>query len=345
MQKLSYKVYRVADFDFYKQAQKYFQMHPAIVLGSGASAAFKLSGMGALATHLVSSIQADDESELKAWEAFKSALMSGKDLESALHEVRLSENLTKQVVVRTWELLNPEDKQVFYNSLTQNDFFPLSKLISGLFRSAINQIDIVTTNYDRLAEYAAEQAGFHHYTGFTHGYRRLQAPPDAVKTTRIVNILKVHGSLDWFSSPLGDVIGLNQIDEIPPNHQPQIVTPGIEKYSLTYKEPFRSIIQLADAAIRKNNSYLCVGFGFNDIHIQEKLIERCKRHDAAITLITWELSPASRKFLLSGEVKNFIAIERGVSDEQSIIYSSELDSPMTVDGDYWSLSGYLNLVM
>lgn len=335
----------MSDFDFYKQAQKYFHSNPVLILGSGASAAFGLSGMQALAAHLIETIQIENSDEEPIWEAFKNELESGRDLESALHRITLSPSLTKQIVVRTWELLTPQDEKVFCSSLTSKEPFPLSRLVKGLFRSANQQLSIITTNYDRLAEYAVEQAGYHHYTGFTHGYRRLLSPPDHLRANRKVNILKVHGSLDWFTSPMGDVIGLSNVAEIPPGHFPQIVTPGIQKYAATYHEPYRTIIQLADNAIRENNSYLCIGFGFNDEHIQEKLIERCKRNDAAITLITRELSESSRTFLFSGDVKNYLAIEMDESGEKSVIYSSELSDPITVDGDFWSLSGYLTLVL
>ena len=337
----------MADFDFYTQAQKYYQKTPTIILGSGASAAFGLSGMGTLADHLISTVNTDslEDTAVDSWDRFKATLVAGKDLESALHEVRLSPELTRQVVNATWNLLNPEDINVFNNSLHNPNTFPLAELISGLFRSAVKQIDIITTNYDRLAEYAVEQAGYHHYTGFSHGYRRLQAPLESLKAERVVRILKVHGSLDWFTSPIGDVIGLNQVTEIPNGHIPQIVTPGIEKYSTTYHEPFRSIIQMADESIRSNDSYLCIGFGFNDEHIQEKLIEKCVRDGGCITLITWEMSSAAKSFLLSGDAKNYLAIERGEYDKQSVIYSSEADGPIMVEEDFWSLSGFLNLVL
>ncbi|PSV38593.1 SIR2 family protein [Photobacterium sp. GB-210] len=337
----------MSEFDFFAQAQKYYQKSPVIILGSGASAAFGLSGMGELSKHLVSTVETSglDGAELEAWERFKALLESGTDLESALHEIRLSETLTDAVVSATWNLLNPQDLEVFKSSLLGTNEFPLAKLIKGLFRSVADQIDIVTTNYDRLAEYAAEQAGVHHYTGFTHGYRRLQTPPRLLRADRVVNILKVHGSLDWFTSPIGDVIGLNQVETIPEGHKPQIVTPGIAKYMTTYHEPFRTIIQMADSAIRNSDSYLCVGFGFNDEHIQEKLVEKCIRGGGYITLVTWGLSDTARDFLLSGRAHNFLAIERGEHDNQSIIYSSETDGPIIVNCDFWSLSGYLELVL
>lgn len=337
----------MSDLDYFKQAQHYYSHAPTIILGSGASAAFGLSSMGALATHLINNMDLNDcdkECEEK-WKSFVHLLKSGKDLESALLEIRLPALLTEKIVNMTWGLLNPQDLDVFSRSIQNSNFFALSQLISSLFRSALKEVNIITTNYDRLAEYAVEYAGHHHYTGFSHGFYRQQKNSSYLNCQRVVNILKVHGSLDWFSSPLGDVIGYTQLHAIPEKHTPKIVTPGIEKYSTTYHEPFRSIIQMADKAINNAKSYLCIGFGFNDEHIQEKLVEKCVRENACITLITWGLSNSARKFLLEGNVSNYLAIERGEHDLQSIIYSSQSNEVVVVDEDYWSLNGYLKLVL
>ncbi|MEB7742382.1 SIR2 family protein [Escherichia coli] len=336
----------MSEFDYAKQAQRYYQQVPTIILGSGASAAFGVSGMGDLARHLLKSIDLDssDEASKGKWQQFAEMLNSGKDLETALHEVRLPTELTEQIVRLTWELLNPQDINVFNQSIQQPDYFPLSTLISSLFRSALREINIITTNYDRLAEYAVEQAGYHHYTGFSHGFCRTLKGIDHIKCNRTVKILKVHGSLDWFISPIGDIVGYGHSKSIPVNHAPKIVTPGIEKYSATYHEPFRTIINLADGAIRSATSYLCIGFGFNDEHIQEKLVEKCVRDNACITLITQGLTDSARKFLLDGKVKNYLAIECGRNSSETVIYSSEAAKPIIVDGDYWSLKGYLQLV-
>lgn len=337
----------MSDQDYFKQAQHYYAQAPTIILGSGASAAFGLSGMNSLARYLLDNIELNgcNQDCLEQWGKFRKSLESGKDLESALLEVRLSSELTEKIVNMTWGLLNPQDLDVFSRSLQQSNYYALSQLITALFRSALKEVNIITTNYDRLAEYAVEQAGYHHYTGFSHGFYRQQKKSVYLQCSRIVNIMKVHGSLDWFTSPLGDVVGYSQQHVIPPLHTPKIVTPGIEKYSTTYHEPFRSIIQMADRAINSAKSYLCVGFGFNDEHIQEKLVEKCVRENACITLITWELSHSARKFLLEGNVANFLAIERGAHDGQSIIYSSQVREPNVVDEDYWSLNGYLKLVL
>lgn len=337
----------MSEFNYQKQAQDFYSEAPVIILGSGASAAHGMSGMSGLAKYLVShtDISGLTGDEIVAWEQFCKVLRDGIDLESALHQVSLSDTLTARVIKATWMLINSEDIDVFKKSLRNDSMFPLSRLLEHMFRSSLKIINIVTTNYDRLAEYACEQGRIHHYSGFTYGFFRQLSTPAEITFSRRVNIWKVHGSLDWFQSPLEDTVALTNIDGVPDEYEPQIVTPGTQKYQKTHLEPFRSIINNADEAIKSAKSYLCVGYGFNDEHIQPKLMVKCLRNKIPITIITYALSDAARKLIIDGNAQNYLAIERGSSDEQSIVYSSQLKTPVIVEKNIWSLLGYMSLIM
>lgn len=337
----------MSQFDYKKQAQDFYGKAPAIILGSGASAAHGMSGMVALANHLVMHTDISDlsDAEIVAWSEFCRVLQEGIDLETALHKVTLSDTLTERIIKATWTLINQEDIYIFQNSLQNNAMFPLSRLLEHMFKSSLKMINIITTNYDRLAEYACDQGRIHHYTGFTHGYFRQLSTPTEITASRRVNIWKVHGSLDWFQSPLEDTVALVNIHSIPENYEAQIVTPGAHKYQKTHLEPFRSIINNADEAIKHANSYLCIGYGFNDEHIQPKLVAKCLRQKTPITIITYALSAAARKLIINGNAQNYLAIERGETDNQSIVYSSLSKSPVVVDQNIWSFEGYMSLIM
>lgn len=337
----------MASIDIEKQAQDYYGKVPVVILGSGASAAHGLSGMAALAKHLISTIGISELSpeDQQGWKEFCSALAFGVDLESALHQVAVSEKITEKVVSATWQLISQDDARLFSEYLQEKHNFPLGKLLSHMFRSSVSMVNVVTTNYDRLAEYACDQEKIHHYTGFTHGYFRQLANPNDISTKRKVNIWKVHGSLDWFKSPLGDSVSLANASSIPDRFQPEIITPGFQKYQRTHLEPYRTIISSADQAITGAGSYLCVGYGFNDEHIQPKLMVKCVRQSTPITIITYALSDAARKHIVNGGAQNYLAIERGSSDDESIIYSSLAKDPFVVRKNLWSFQGYLTLIM
>ena len=338
---------KMTAFDFQKQAQEHYSKAPVIILGSGASAAFGLPSMGTLATYLIENteLNALSEEDNVAWLEFSQLLTDGVDLETALHRVHLSDLLTQSVVLKTWELINPADLAVFEQSMKSRDLFPLGSLLRRMFQSTLKEIDIITTNYDRLAEYACEQENIYHYSGFSHGFSRNIAAPNQITVDRKVNVWKVHGSLDWHKYPSGPTFGLANTSPLPDGSFPQIITPGNEKYRLTHLEPFRTILGASDNAIQNANSFLCVGFGFNDQHIQEKLVQKCVGEKSCLTLITRSLSDAARDFLIDGDVDNFLAIERGATDHQSVVYSSMLSEPMNVDLDCWSMAGYLSVII
>lgn len=329
-----------------KQAQEYYGNSPAIILGSGASASFGLSGMGKLGNHLLNTV---DESsfngdENTAWQAFKKELEKKNDIENALQKVQLPPSISKIVVEETWRLLNPEDLNVFYKSLNDRNLFPLGKLLSHIFQSTIKEIDIITTNYDRLAEYACEQEQIHHYTGFSHGYIRTEIPKNFISTDRQVNIWKVHGSLDWFRNDQNILLGVPNTMELQSALTPEIVTPGIEKYKRTHTEPFRTIINESDRSIDNAKSYLCIGFGFNDMHIQEKLVSKCVNNSARLLIITHTLTDGAGDLLFEKGCKEYLAFES--SGANTKVYSSRLQTPVEIEGkNYWSLEGLLNLII
>lgn len=335
------------DLNYQKQAQEYYGKAPVIIMGSGASAACGMSGMSALAQHLIThtDVSGLSDPELGAWKHFCEVLDSGVDLESALHQITTSEELTSRIVKATWSLINSEDLEIFQKSLQDSGMFSLSRLLEHMFRSSLKKINIITTNYDRLVEYACDHMRIHHYTGFTHGFFRQLATPAEVKSARKVNIWKVHGSLDWFQSPMGDTVALSNISVIPSDYKPQIVTPGTQKYQKTHLEPFRSIINNADLAISEAASYLCIGYGFNDEHIQPKLMMKCLREKTPVTIITYALSESAKRLIIDGNAENYLAIEKGETDDQSIIYSSLYAGPITVEKNIWSLEGYLSVII
>lgn len=134
--------------NFEKQAQDYYNKAPLIILGSGASSAHGMSGMWALAKHLVANTNTSGLSagEVDAWGNFCQVLDSGVDLESALHQVAVTEELTARIIRSTWSLINTEDLHLFTASLLNQAMFPLSRLLSHMVKSSLTKINIVTTN-------------------------------------------------------------------------------------------------------------------------------------------------------------------------------------------------------
>lgn len=322
---------------------------PVIVVGSGASMGHGLPGMWDLAQYLKANVDASGltAQDAERWEAFK-AKIQDVDLETALTEVPLGEALTLRVVNATWTMIAAADQRVMAEAIRNWPYFPFSQLLQTLFRSSRHSIDVVTTNYDKLIEYAADMAGYCHFSGFSHGIIRSRYTQDPVKfcqekrPARTVNIWKVHGSLDWFEKdgiPLGLPIGTEPYD----GFEPIIVTPGIEKHRKTQQEPFRTILTEADKALVSAEAYLCIGYGFNDEHIQPKLIEKCRSKPVPAVIIAKGLTDKVRGFLNAGAFQRYLAIEEHKAG--SIAYTDKNPNGIILEGmDRWSLPGFLQFV-
>lgn len=330
-------------------AQECISRCPVVILGSGASAAYGIPGMPQLKEQLlkVACPKTANQEETAKWDEFQTKLGT-TDLEAALDEVRLPESLTTLVVETTWDYLAPFDHKVFERAIVDHELFPLTKLFLHLFNSTRNDIHVVTPNYDRIAEYAADAGRLVHYTGFNYGHIRARAingkPRIHVGNTaaRTVNIWKVHGSFDWFRDGDGIVFGLPVSNSRPANVLPVIVTPGIEKYRLTHDEPFHSIKSEADRALQNADAYLCIGYGFNDTHLQTTLVERCRGKDVPLVLLTKTVSATAKAFLRTGKCGKYLAVEEAPSGCR--IYSAEFPTGEEIAGSpTWQLGEFLNL--
>jgi hypothetical protein len=310
--------------------------------------------MWPLAAHLDAlSIPADWETgEQDEWQAFTDNIGRGTDLEAALQAVRLTDRQTAYVAEATRTLLLPEDERVFLEVLLDRRALPLTRLFKHLFSSTHRTIDVITPNYDRLAEYAADAGEFAHHTGFSSGYLQSRPRSGAANPAaatgdfrRTVRVWKVHGSLDWFHDGHAQIVGVRVGRDTPPGFHPLMITPGIDKYRLTHTEPFRTIFSCSDAALENARSYFCVGYGFNDQHVQEKLVERCDAESVPIVVITKTLSDTARTFLTSGRCRKYLALEEnGVGGTRA--YTHEVPDGTDLPGHpAWTLPAFLDLTL
>ena len=134
--------------------QGYLENSPLIVLGSGASMPYELPSMGGLAEEIKkSSIVISDPNY--------SSLCTAVDnlgLEGAIDTVNLLPQTLHEIRSVVWKAVNVKDLLYF----EQHPIDPpkaLVELIKKVLAPTPNKAAIVTTNYDRLAEYAADGVG------------------------------------------------------------------------------------------------------------------------------------------------------------------------------------------
>ena len=332
-----------------KQIQDWTNKVPLIILGSGASVPFSLPSMWTLGDYIKKSISFTDKDDIDQFELFKILFDKNGDLESTLSALQLRDNVLNEIVCKTWELVNKADLEAYEQFVLSKDNFPLAKLTEHLLSTASKKLSIVTTNYDRIAEYAASFAKAIVCTGYAQNYighfsnAIHQNPLTTIKGYHgQVNIWKVHGSLDWFKTKNDENIQLPLRHSVPVGSKPSIVTPGLSKYLETHNEPYRTIFAQADKEIEAANGFLCIGYGFNDIHVQPKLIEKIK--SKPIVVITKELTPKTKEAILSGNCKHYILMEEQDS-VNTMVYSSSFGEYIIPNVSYWALGEYLKLII
>lgn len=332
-----------------KRAQRCFASNPVVVLGSGASLHHGLPGMSDLQMALIVSVSADGDEEAAAWSGVQAALRSGDHLEKALTETTLPASLITKIISATWNCINQKDREVYLRALAGTESFPISKLFQRLFQSSNSAINVVTTNYDRVAEYASDAVGLAYATGFLPGYIQAREGTDRLtiyrgpKMARTVRIWKVHGSLDWFERADGTVVSAPLFEVPIASLTPLIVSPGVSKFQRTHDEPFRSAIQGADRALEHAEGYICVGFGFRDAHIEPKLVERCRQTNAPITVLARTLTEEAKVFLKSKAGTNYLALEETANGTRAYMHEHQ-DGVDITHKNFWSLDGFLTLV-
>ena len=321
--------------------QGYLENSPLIVLGSGASMPYGLPSMSNLADCIKSNPIVKNDPN---YGTFCTSL-SSDGLEKAIDSVSLNEETIKAIRTTTWEEVNRCD----LDYLKTNSFSPpesLVKLFEKVIAPTPNKAVVVTTNYDRLPDYAADGIGASSVTGFEGSYiRKLELPNNSIMTRRVrarervVEIWKVHGSLDWFTDAKGEISAFQLLQEIPAGFSPLIVPPGKDKYSSTHNEPYRSIISEADKAFTTAGAYLCVGYGFNDEHIQPKLLAQIANGKPIVILVR-TMTDACKHHIIDAGIRKYLIFERS-DDSDTKVYGNGWSE--TYDGQYWCLDEFLKV--
>jgi hypothetical protein len=149
--------------------------------------------------------------------------------------------------------------------------------------TSLPRTQLFTTNYDLAFETAAAATGFAVIDGFSHTHpqrfdgsyfeqdfatrdrERSAAPIDWVPN--VLQLHKLHGSVDWSSEP-GGVVRRDAAVE-----KPLIIYPRLSKFEASYQQPFLELMARFQAALRRpETGLLIIGSGLNDDHITQPLI-------------------------------------------------------------------------
>lgn len=324
---------------------------PVIVLGSGASISYGLASMWDIQEHLKSFFATHDYLHKESKDAvakFLDNLSNGRGLEDALLHISMPEEVEKDIVKEVWKLIANQDYEVFKRVLSGEEI-DLKRLFEYLiYRRPDTILNVVSTNYDKIAEYAASQAGAYINMGFASTYlggfkNSLDAYPTHFNKSYVglINVWKVHGSLDWFEKG-GQLYNIPNMHEIPFGYKPCIITPGTNKYEKTHQSPHRELLERIDKCFNAAKGFLCIGYGFNDQHVHPVLLTNAQQKHAPIIIVTKDITDPIRGNVMDSN-HNYIAIYDNGHDGCYIEWPDEkLEIP---DKKYWILKEFCSIIM
>lgn len=181
-----------------------------------------------------------------------------------------------EIIKTNCSILCPEDATKFPHKVL------LEKLLQRKVTSP--RIKVFTLNYDLLFEYASEKINAIMVDGFSFTFPRTfsgryfdydivqregsKVQEDDNFIQRVFHLHKLHGSINWERS--GDKTIIN-----PDPVEPLMVYPREAKYEDSYDQPFFEMMARFQRNLRINNDtlLLCIGYSFNDKHINSAIEE------------------------------------------------------------------------
>jgi hypothetical protein len=153
-------------------------------------------------------------------------------------------------------------------------------------------VNIFTTNYDTLLEDALALNKIPYWDGFAGGavaHRTQRYGDSAPLNGQRVNLIKMHGSIDWFLCDKGYVWRVRDNDRYPKADRRVLIYPQATKYIATQQDPFSSQFDLFRKALNsKNSNMLAVcGYSFGDEHINNEIEFALSKEENKTVLIAF----------------------------------------------------------
>ncbi len=300
-----------------KIIQTFFQDNTVTIVGSGLSLAEGIPGMSGLASELQYKITPllKEPADADIWAKISADLDSGTGLEQALHNTTPTPNIEDLIRAQTASFIGRSEANVLEDLLFHKKSLRFSEYLKH-FNIRNEGLTVITTNYDRLIEFACELNGIQVDTLFIGRYFAKYSPEQckyqfcrnirkhgtkiAIDYAPKVTVLKPHGCLSWHlvnGEPYS-------IPHAPFRHS-LIITPGIDKYKEGYNVPFDIHRAKANSAIDSALRYIIIGYGFNDDHLETHLVRKLETGTPAL-ILTHSISDNARSLIK--RCKNITAI-------------------------------------
>ena len=312
----------------FKLVQKFLTYPPVIIWGSGATIPYSLPSMEDLKECLKPEIEKLDKDV---------------NLEVTLGKIDDRNKIDKIKKIIRDEVLKKNMECLKHSIQTPDYFEAIEKMIRKFYNAHPQNINIVTTNYDCILEYALSKAGHNFTDGFT-GRPLSKFNPAGFGKKKTVNLIKVHGSLNWFSNNNGNIFYLPcecKFDEL----KYAMIPPVRErKYQEAFiKEPYRTLIGKSDNIIEKANSFLVIGFGFNDEHLTPKIDSKIKT-GTPIVIATKQATASCMSKL--NDAEKYCLFERNKNGTKITFKKEKKSTEESIElkENYWELNKFMEVL-
>lgn len=305
--------------------QTYLKAPPLVIWGSGATIGFGLPSMSNLKDEIGKGLPEFDK--------------NCTDLEFELGKDKYESYLPKiRKIIR--DVINSADIKAKEQLLKcTDDYEGIHRLTCFCHDPHPKVMNVVSTNYDRILEYVWGYYGLRYTDGFEQ--QELSVfDENRFLDKNMINIMKVHGSLDWFNID-------HEVRKLSTDfdYEPAMIPPGKNKYRTTHNSPYRELMQKSDDAIKRAQSFLVIGFGFNDEHITP-LVRKKTTAGTPIVIVTKKVTSTTEQQL--EKAKKVIYVEADATDiNKSRIRVIENGVPvwdLVEEGQFWTLNKFIDII-
>ena len=309
-----------------KLVQKLLKEPPLIIWGSGATIPYGLPSMGDLKSALKPELNLDQK----------------VNLETELEKINNQKKIGKIKKIIRDEVLK-KDLKCLEKSIKDNNYFKaILNMIEKFYNAHPRKIDIVTTNYDCVLEYALSQFNYNFTDGFT-GRPLSKFKPEIFEKQNIINLFKVHGSLNWFADENDNIFYLHAGNNSEQLKHVMILPAKSNKYQEVFKEPYRDLIAKSDEVIKQANSFFVVGFGFNDEHLTPKIESKIKE-DTPIVIITKTATESCKNKLNNADKYCLFEKDGNGSKITFKTKSNSIKKTVSLEKNYWNLNQFMEVL-
>ncbi|EGR1023511.1 SIR2 family protein [Vibrio cholerae] len=179
---------------------------------------------------------------------------------------------------------------------THLDFISALFLSSQGVANRRRAVRLFTTNYDTLLEDALALNCIPYWDGFSGGavaFKKFKYGDSEPAEGYQAHLVKLHGSIDWYSGPEGKIWRVRDRDLYPQKESRVLIYPQSTKYIATQRDPFAGQFELLRHALTftKDHVFITCGYSFGDEHINQEIELSFENPDCRSTLVAFVKEP------------------------------------------------------